>query len=172
MTESQQVSLAEFHLQDKAAAWIMQMESAGTKATSIDALQGAMIHEFVPPDEKARAKIKLMSFKILSAMDTHMSRFQDLVEIRNTPFSEAYLFSFSSLPVIYKQHFTKLCPTGELKAILDVYENARTFDMSQHWAKKEDKLPKPDPKPRYAPSSGPGKSPMRSQHSPPMASRD
>ncbi len=99
--------LAECHFQDKAAAWIMRLEQSSTKPTTLADLQAAMISEFVPADEKARAKVRLMNLRISKSLEAHLSIFQDLVEICGTPLSEAYLFSYMSLPGNFKQEFTK-----------------------------------------------------------------
>lgn len=108
----------------------------------------------VSPDEKAR--VKLMNFKMIGPIYALISRFQYLVEICSTPLFESYLFFFSGLPSSYKQEFTKLDPKGEPKATLDVFEHARTFDLSLHWARQDDKAQKPDRKKKPTPvrSSG------------------
>ncbi len=135
MNDAKLLAMAECHLQDKAAAWIMRCERAGTKPTTVAELQAAMIKEFVPADEKARAKMDLMNIEMKASMDAHIAKFQELVEICSTPLSEAYLFFFMSLQPNYKQEFTKKYPTGEPESMQEVYEHARTLELSMKWTK-------------------------------------
>ncbi len=103
LTEEKLVELAECHLQDKAAAWIMRLEQNDAKPTTIDDLQTMMISEFVPHDERARAKARLMNMELKTSIETHIEKFQDLIEICATPISEAYIYFFMSLPAVYKE---------------------------------------------------------------------
>lgn len=64
MSEERTVALAECYFTDIAASWMMRLEEEGRKPQTMAELQAAMIKEFVPPDEKARAKIELMNFKM------------------------------------------------------------------------------------------------------------
>lgn len=61
MIDEQMVQLAECYFQDRAAAWIMRMETNSNKPCYLAALKSAMITEYVPPDEKAGFKTKLIS---------------------------------------------------------------------------------------------------------------
>ena len=45
--------------------------------------------EFVPLDEKARAKLELMELKMKGSMDSHVAIFKKLAEITSIPLKEA-----------------------------------------------------------------------------------
>lgn len=87
------MALAECCFTDSAAAWHMRLESRRGKPEDVIALQVAMIKEFVPQDERARAKLCLTEIMMTSSMDEHVMKFKKLVKIteirrtRNTPIS-------------------------------------------------------------------------------------
>lgn len=134
LTEEKLVELAECHLQDKAAAWIMRLEQNDAKPTTIDDLQTMMISEFVPHDERARAKVRLMNMELKTSIETHIEKFQDLIEICATPISEAYIYFFMSLPAVYKEEFTKRFPDQPAN-IQEAYNHARTLSRAKQWTK-------------------------------------
>lgn len=136
MSEASMVAFADCYLQDRAARWMMRLEDSNEKPSSMSELQDAMIKEFIPPDEKARAKKKLMTLKLLKTVEQYILSFRDLVDICGTPLSESYLFFFTGLPDEYKQEFTKKYPTAEPPDMLEVYEHARTLEMAQQWNSK------------------------------------
>lgn len=100
--EDRLLALAECYCTDSAAAWLMRLESRGEKPTDVNALQVAMLKEFVPPDERARAKFRLMEKKMTSSMDEHVTKFKKLVEITEVPENEEYIFFFMRLSGKYK----------------------------------------------------------------------
>ncbi len=132
------LQLAECYLQDKAAKWIMRLERHQKKPVTVEELETALIKEFVPPNEVALAKVALMEFKKSESIDKHIMRFQELVELCDTPLSEAYTFFFKSLPTHFKEELTKKYPTSEPDSMLTVYENVRTLDLSRRWADKDE----------------------------------
>lgn len=53
--ESKLLQLAECHLQDRASTWLTRLEDHDEKPVTLAELQAAMIKEFVPSNEKAKA---------------------------------------------------------------------------------------------------------------------
>lgn len=139
MDEAQLLTLAECHLQDNAASWMMRLEESDAKPTTLDQLQTMMVKEFVPSDERSRARMKLLTLQMKKNAESHISHFQDLVQMCNMPLSETYLFFFMSLTGKFKEEFTKKFPTGEPDNMQEVYDFARTIDRSIQWSKSADK---------------------------------
>ena len=140
MNEAQMLALAECHLQANAAAWMMSMEKADTKPTTLDELQNMLIKEFVPSDERSRARMSLLTLQMRQkATEAHIACFQELVEMCSMPLSETYLFFFMSLSGKFKEEFTKKFPTGEPEDMQTVYDFARTIDRSIQWSKTTEK---------------------------------
>ena len=136
------LALAECHLQANAAAWMMRMEKADTKPTTLDELQNMLIKEFVPPDERSRARMRLLTLQMRQkATEAHIACFQELVEMCSMPLSETYLFFFMSFSGKFKEEFTKKFPTGEPEDRQTVYDFARTIDLSIQWSKTTEKGP-------------------------------
>ena len=69
MSETDMLALADCYLQDKAATRMMSLQARGEKHRSLEKLQKALIDEFVPADEKARAKAKLMRLKLSGGVE-------------------------------------------------------------------------------------------------------
>ena len=105
----------------------MGLEDAWKKPGTVLALQDAMIREFLPPDEQARASTRLMKLKLTKSVDSYISLFCELIEICQTTLSEAYLFFLSGLSDGYKEELTKKYPTGSPTSMQVVFENARTI---------------------------------------------
>ena len=139
LTDRQTLELAECHLRDGAATWYMGLEKNGETPGTMDDLQKAMIREFVPEDEKAQTKVKLMNLKFCGSMENHINNFKKLVAACETPLSESYLFFFMSLPPMYKEEFTKKYPGASPKDMKTVYNEARTLELSKKWAGKPTK---------------------------------
>ena len=59
--------------------------------------------EFVPVDEKIRAKSKMMQTKMDRGLDHYITVFRDLIEITGTPLPMACAFFFMGLPDDYKE---------------------------------------------------------------------
>ena len=140
ITEKRLLALAECYFTDSAAVWLMNLEDRNEKPDSIEALQRAMIMEFVPPDEQARAKVSLMEIKMKGSMDTHVSKFKKLIEITAVPENEEYIFFFMSLPRKFKQKFSEKYPSGvppQQGGRRKVYENARTWALALKWSEEE-----------------------------------
>ena len=134
------MALAECHLTDIAASWIMRTEEEGRKPSSITELQDAMMKEFVPPDEKARAPLELLELKMKESMDSHIARFKKLAEITSVPLKEAYMLFFVNMAAKYKQEFHKKYPTGSPPTdveMFDVYEHDRTLAVAMQWTSGE-----------------------------------
>ena len=111
----------------------MRLESRGEKPTDVDALQMAMLKEFVQSDECARAKVRLMEIKMRSSMDEHVSKFKRLVEITEVPENEEYIFFFMSLPGKYIQKMSEKYPSGMPPSdggMTTVCEDARNWALS------------------------------------------
>lgn len=150
--DEQLVAFAECYLQDRAASWIMRLETNGTKPTTLEDLKKAMIKEFVPANEKAKARVRLMDIKShqSSDLEEHIAKFEDLVSLCDTPVNEAYIYFLNSLPQVYKAKFTEKFPTSQpvdvtgQPSILTAYECARTLDLSYKMSgkHKEEGLPK------------------------------
>lgn len=130
-TNAKLLQLAEGHLQDRASAWLTRLETNGQKPTSIEELQKAMIQEFVPTNEKAKARISLMNLQMSTSMEKHIGNFTDLVELCETPVHKAYTFFFMSLPDNFKSEFAKKYPSSDPDNMQSVYDHARTIEMSQ-----------------------------------------
>ena len=133
------LDLADCYLRDRAATWVMNLEANECKPETVRDLQEAMFKEFLPADEKARAKTRLMKHKLGKSVNWYVSTFRDLVEICRTPSSEAYLFFFNGLTDEFKEEFAKKYPTGESTCLQDVYEHARTLEISMQWNIKSTK---------------------------------
>lgn len=121
MDEASMLRYAECYLQDRAATWMMGLEEASQLPTTVSEMQSAMIKEFVPPDEKAQAKTRLMKIKMMKSADAYISAFRDLVDVCKTPLSEAYMYFFNGLPDALKEEFQKKYPTSEPASLQDVY---------------------------------------------------
>lgn len=132
--DQKMVELADCYLQDRAAVWMMGLERNNQKPRTVDELQTAMLREFVPQNERARAKARLMKIKQSSTMDSYISSFRDLVELCETPLSEAYLFFFNGLTDRFKEEFCKKYPTGEPNDLQEVYDHARVLDLAKQWS--------------------------------------
>ncbi len=139
MYDSRLLALTECHFEDKAASWMMRLEQSNQKQMNIAALQASMIKEFVPPDEKARAKIKLMNCHMKGSVDKHITYFPDLVEIYGTPLSETYIIFFMILPVSHKEVLKKRFTTEDPEDMLTVNEFVRTVDRARQWTSKDSK---------------------------------
>lgn len=68
---------------------MMSLERDGKKPRTTGELQEAMIREFVPQNEMARAKNRLMNLKQTGTMENYVSTFRDLVKLCDTPLSKA-----------------------------------------------------------------------------------
>ena len=133
MTDLELLDLAECHLQSHAATWMMKLEKDKKKPSTLNEMETMMLKEFVPSDERARARMKLMTFKQSKDMETHITRFQELVEVCSMGVTETYLFFFLSLKGKFKEECTKEFPTGEPDEMQVVYDFVRTVDRSLQW---------------------------------------
>lgn len=137
MDDASKLAIADCYLQDCAATWMMSLEDAGNKPETALALQEAMIKGFVPPEEQARAETRLMKLKLAKSVDAYMSLFRDLIEICQTPLSEAYFFFFlSGLSDEHKEEFTNKYPMGAATSMQDVYELEHSIEMAMQWHTK------------------------------------
>lgn len=127
------LDIEEFRLQGKAATWMEMLEANDKKPSTIEELRTIMFKEFVPANEKNIAKIRLMNLKMKSSVEEHISYFQDLVNISQTPQSELYHYFFMSLPSSYKELFTRQFPSQEPDDIHEAYELARTLSLAASW---------------------------------------
>ena len=89
MTEHDMLAVADCYLQNRAATWMMGLEDGNENPETVSDLRVVIIREFVPPNEQARAKAKLMKLKLLTAVDGYINQFRELVNICRTPLSEA-----------------------------------------------------------------------------------
>lgn len=82
---------------------MLRMESENVKPTSIEELQKAMMEEFVPANEQATARVKLMkiSLKNNGYIEDKIAQFEDLVTLCGTQRNECYICFFNSLPKKY-----------------------------------------------------------------------
>ena len=80
------------------------MEEDGWRPFSVDALKTAMLKRYAPKNEISKAKIDLMELKMNSkqSMEDFISKFQEFVEITNTPLSEELIFFFMSISNKFK----------------------------------------------------------------------
>ncbi len=87
MDDTQTLALAECRLQEKAAAWIIRLESTALKPVTFAEFESAMLKEFVPSDERARAKTRLLTLKINrnTRIEQHITLFQSLLDVANAP---------------------------------------------------------------------------------------
>lgn len=56
-----------------------------------------MLEEVVPWNEKSKALLKLMTWKMGTGLDKHIDTFNELFEICETPRAEAYISFFMSV---------------------------------------------------------------------------
>lgn len=132
------VALAECHLQDRAASRMLRLEREKQKPESLQELKREMIHEFVPTNEKASARVQLMDIKLKDSSDLneHEAVFEDLVSLCGTPTNEAYIYFFNSLPKTYKGKFAERFPDSQplhrtgRPSIQVAYYYARTLELS------------------------------------------
>lgn len=137
-TEEKMLELAECHFQDRAASWMLRLETDKNKPTSLEELENAMIEEFVTANEMATARVKLMDFHLKdnSSMDDHIAKFEDLFMLCGTQNSEVYIYFFNSLPKIYKGKFTERFPTSRPvdragnPSMQPAYDYARTLELA------------------------------------------
>ena len=136
--DEKMVSLAECHLQYRAAIWITRLEKENKKPKTLDELKREMLKEFVPSNEKAAARVKLMEIKSSKSenFEEFLTTFDDLICLCETPTNEAYIYFFNSLPINFKGKFAKKFPdyhpvdTTGRSSINVAYEYARTLDLS------------------------------------------
>lgn len=137
-SESNMLDLAECYLQDRAASWMMRLENENRKPESLEDLQKAMMDEFVPANEKAAARVKLMDLRMKDSncLEDHITRFEDLISICGTANNEAYIYFFNSLPKTFKAKFAERFPTSQpmdrfgAPSIQPAYDYARTLELS------------------------------------------
>ena len=150
MSEADMLALADCYLQDKAATWKMSLEARGEKPRSLEKLQQALIEEFVPADEKARANAKLMRLKLSGGVEKYIDTFRNLVEITGTSLSVSYLFFFNGLNDSFKEELTRKFPTGEPEDMSKVFEAVRTHELASQWSTArtsgQGKTKSPEPK--------------------------
>lgn len=132
--ESRIVQLAICHFQDRASTWISRLEEKDDLPDTLRELQGAMIKEFVPSNERSKAQLSLMTLKMDGNIDAHIDKFTDLKEICDTPTKEAYLFFFMSMPHHLKGKLAADFPESNPKSMNDVYACARKHDIAEKWS--------------------------------------
>lgn len=133
IAEDRVLASAKCYLTDLAATWLIRLETRGKKARHVNDLQKLLIKEFVPPDDRARAKVSLIEIQMRSSKGKHFSKFNKLVEITDAPENEEYIFIFMSLPGKYKPKVSEKYPSGMLtgdKGMTAVYEDAQNWALS------------------------------------------
>lgn len=108
--ESKLVQLAECHLQDRASTWINRFEERSDKPQPLQQLQNAMMRQFVPSNEEAKAQPNLLPFTLRVTLDKHVNDFIEPMEICETPKREARAFLFMSASQYLKGELTKGVP--------------------------------------------------------------
>lgn len=88
--DEKHLEIAEFCLEGKEATWMKSLENDDTKPTTLEALESAMFKDFVPANEKNKAKVKLMNLKLKTSVKEHIFFSQELVNISETPRSDLY----------------------------------------------------------------------------------
>ena len=73
--EGSSLELAVCQLIEKAASWITRLEAENRMQNSIDDSYKAMMDEFIPANEKIRARIKLISIKKKQSIYQHIEEF-------------------------------------------------------------------------------------------------
>ena len=135
--EDSMLQLADCHFQGRAAQWILKLERQEKKPTTMAELKSVMFKAFVPSDEKSRARNKLMDleWKPSVTLEHHITVFEELTELCDTPRNEAYGYFFRSLPPFYKSELQKKFPEGTPPAgesDLDcVFEFVRNVDIAR-----------------------------------------
>lgn len=132
-SEEKLLEIAELRLHGKAASWMERLEEQDGKPTTLEEFRKAIFKEFVPANEQNKAKLQLMNLKMKMTLEEHISYFQDLVLMSQTPASEMYHYFFMSLPNSYKEQFTKKFPSQTPDCIQDAYEFARTISLAATW---------------------------------------
>lgn len=127
------VDVAKCFLKGAASTWINREEAQGTEFSNLDALEKALIEEYVPDNEDAQARSKLMRLQFKSnLLERHISQFRDLIELCGPHPGDAYNYFFMSLPDEYKAELAQRFPKGstDLKA---VYNFVRNLEVAQSW---------------------------------------
>lgn len=132
--EDKLIQLATCHLHDRASTWITRIEANGDFPETLEELKNEMMKEFVPSNEKAKAQLKLLTFKMRSSLDNHIEDFRELVEICNTPIREAYAFFFMSLPQYLKGKMAEEFPESDPCNMYEVFKCARKYEIAEKWA--------------------------------------
>ena len=133
MSNSELLNLAERHLKPHVAAWMMKLEKDSKKPVALDELEKMMLKEFAPSGERARARMKLMTFKQVKDIETCIARFQELVEACNMGATETHLFFFFSLNGEFKEECAKELPRGEPGEMQAAHDFACAIDRSLKW---------------------------------------
>jgi len=141
--EAKLLQLAECHLQERASNWITRLEDKDEKPSNLKELQEAMLKEFVPSNEKARAQLKLMTFKMRGTIDKHIEEFMELIETCSTPTREAYEFFFMSVSQYLKGKLSEEFPESDPSDMRDVYRCARKHEIAEKWASGKQENTKP-----------------------------
>lgn len=158
--EDKMVQLTICHLQDRASTCITRLESKGEMSSSIEELKEAMINEFAPSNETARAQFKLLTLNMQNNLDKHIEDFIDLIETCDTPTRQSYSFFFMSLPKNLKGKFAEQFSEPNPADIREIFKYVRKFEIAEKWAsgKQEDKIGRKSSNSGYdIPQGGQGK---------------
>lgn len=129
-SQKKMLALAECCLQDKAATCITRLEHNSVTPNTLEEPRTAMSQEFVPSNEIAEARIKLMEIKRNEyvKLQDFISKFEDLIMLCGTPPNEAYIYFFNSLPRTMKGKFT-----GEISYITTNRSLRQSKHASSFW---------------------------------------
>lgn len=128
------VQRADCHLQDREYTWITRIENKGERPYKIEGLKDAMMKEFVLSNEKAKAQLKILSFKMGSNLDKHIENYIDLIETYDTPTRGAYSFVFMSVRQQFKGKISEEFPESDPEDRREVLKCARKYVLAEKWA--------------------------------------
>lgn len=133
LSRSNMLALAVFHLQGKDATLYMRLEDACKNPMNLRELQITMIGEFVPPDEEANCKVKLLNLQMKGNIGFHFSTFRHLIELSDTSKSKAYEMLLRIQSGDYKKFMTSTSPSGMASDMIPIHEYAHTHERAYHW---------------------------------------
>ncbi|CAN8067192.1 unnamed protein product [Agarophyton chilense] len=85
ITDTQEVHIAACLANDDADIWISRVNRDAVSFCTLEALQDAMLQEFVPANERAMIRVTLIELHIGDgALETHITKCRELVDICST----------------------------------------------------------------------------------------
>lgn len=118
ISEAQEVYIAVCLLRDHADLWYARATNDHYLFSNLSALQEAMLSEFVPSSERAM-RVALIQLRLSVSLESHMEGFRELVDVCQTPDSEAFKFLQLLLPILFRKKLSERFPDGSPSSILE-----------------------------------------------------